>query len=303
MTLIRSQRLPRVVYLGASAGLGRIYDVAILMVARLRRTQVVIHHHSYRYINARDFLEAVVVRAAGGDALHILLCEHMRARYCQQYAVDHRRTTVLSSVMLAEREIRAMGGRLRGRVGAVGYLGPLSAEKGIWDFLALVTTLRAGSPHLLVHIAGPSADAAATAAVVQLATRDPLTRYWGAAYRADKVRFLDCVDVLIFPSRYRHEAEPLVVYEALAAGIPVIATQVGCVRALEAASGVFVLAGTADFPAKAADVVAGWLRDPAAYAAASAAARQHFVNHLELSDDEAARLLARLAAGEIFKGL
>jgi glycosyltransferase involved in cell wall biosynthesis len=289
------------VYLGASAGLGRVYDVAILIVARLRRTQVVIHHHSYRYINARDFLGAVVVRAAGGDALHILLCEHMRARYCQQYAIDRRRTTVLSSVMLAEREIRAMGARLRRRVGAVGYLGPLSAEKGIWDFLALVTTLRAGSPHLLSHIAGPSADPAATAAVVQFAAGDPQTRYWGATYRADKVRFLDGVDVLIFPSRYRHEAEPLVVYEALAAGIPVIATQVGCLREIGPASGVFVLTDK-DFPTKAADVIAGWLRDPAAYAAASAEARQHFVNRLKHADGEAARLLVRLAAGEATTG-
>jgi glycosyltransferase involved in cell wall biosynthesis len=299
MTLIGSRAFPRVAYLGASAGLGRVYDLAILLAARMTRTRVVIHHHSYRYVNKPDLLESAVVLTAGVDAVHILLCEHMRRRFCDQYAVDRRRTRVLSSAMLAEPEIRAMGGNARSQVGAVGYLGRLTAEKGIWDFLAVIAALRARGSKLLAHIAGPVDDPVIAAAVAQFVAADPGTRYWGAIYRADKVRLLDGIDVLIFPSRYRHEAEPLVVYEALAAGAPVVTTGVGCLRGLQPASGVFVVQDDTEFSTKAADIILGWLRDSATYAAASADARQYFVNQREHADRKAAAFLARLAGGDL----
>jgi glycosyltransferase involved in cell wall biosynthesis len=276
------------------ATLPEVYDVVILLAARSRKARIVIHHHSYRYVNKRDLLESAVVRAAGARALHILLCEHMRTSFCDQYSVDLHRTTVLSSVMLAEREIRAMPGRLRSRVDAVGYLGTISPEKGISEFLKITSSVRGSGAKLLAHIAGPSADRASSAAVADLATRDPSTRYWGSLYGAEKVQFLDSVDVLIFPSRYPHEAEPLVVYEALAAGIPVVSTRVGCLRTLEPSSGVFVLPDAANFTVAAVDVITGWLRDPRAYAAASARARQYFMQRLAEADSEAARLLAHL---------
>jgi glycosyltransferase involved in cell wall biosynthesis len=294
MTLLLSRKFPDVVYLGASGGLGRVYDVVILLAARARKARIVIHHHSYRYVNKRDLLESAVVRAAGASALHILLCEHMRTSFCDQYAVDRISTTVLSSAMLAERAIRAMPGRLRSRVDAIGYLGTLSPEKGISEFLAITSSVRGSGAKLLAHIAGPSADRASSAAVADLVTRDPSTRYWGPLHGAEKVQFLDSVDVLIFPSRYPHEAEPLVVYEALAAGIPVVSTRVGCLRTLESSSGVFVLPDAVNFTAAAVDVIAGWLHDPRAYAAASAAARQYFIHRLAEADSEVGRLLAHL---------
>jgi glycosyltransferase involved in cell wall biosynthesis len=198
--------------------------------------------------------------------------------------------------MLAEREIRILPGRVRSRVGAIGFLGTLSEEKGIWDFLAVINELRARNFGLQVHIAGPVADTAARIAIAELVTADQKTRYWGSVYRSDKVRFLDSVDVLLFPSRYSHEAEPLVVYEALAAGIPVVTTGRGCLRTLVPASGVFVVQDGVNFATRATDMIAGWLRDPASFTAASADARQHFVNGLELADREVAIFLAQIVS-------
>lgn len=295
--LIVSHRSPRVAYLGASAGLGRLYDVAILLAARLGQTQVVVHHHSYRYLNGRELLEAVVVRAAGRHAIHVLLCNHMRSRFCELYGVQLPRAEVLSSVMFAEPEIRAASGRVRTRLGAIGYLGNLSADKGIWEFLTVIASLRAEHSRLQVRIAGPGADPEATSAVIKLAAQDPLTHYWGPVYQADKVRFLDEVDVLLFPSRYPHEAAPLVIFEALAVGIPVISTDVGCLRTFDPTSGVVVVQNSTEFSDRATDAIDLWLRDPGLYAATSAAARQHFVSRLEVADTETLRILATLAGG------
>ena len=41
---------------------------------------------------------------------------------------------------------------------------------------------------------------------------------------------LSTIDTFLFPSEYRHEAAPLVVVEALAAGARVIASNIGCIK-------------------------------------------------------------------------
>ncbi|MCG3024525.1 glycosyltransferase, partial [Escherichia coli] len=55
-------------------------------------------------------------------------------------------------------------------------------------------------------------------------------KYFGPVYGEDKTRFLNDLDVFIFPSRYYNEAEPLVVYEAAASGNYVIGSEVGSMK-------------------------------------------------------------------------
>ena len=43
---------------------------------------------------------------------------------------------------------------------------------------------------------------------------------------------MDSLDVLLFPTSYRNEAEPIAILEALAYGIPVIAWDRGCIGSI-----------------------------------------------------------------------
>lgn len=75
-----------------------------------------------------------------------------------------------------------------------------------------------------------------------------------------KWRLLESADVLLFPSTYRYEAQPLTIIEAMSLGVPVVAYDVGGVRDLveDGVTGRLVTAGDEDALAGALET----LRDP-----------------------------------------
>jgi glycosyltransferase involved in cell wall biosynthesis len=75
------------------------------------------------------------------------------------------------------------------------------------------------------------------------------------------MEFLAQVDVFLFPSRYRHEAQPLVILEAQAAGARVVATNVGCVSSMLRSADVATTSGR--FSAEVEHLVRALLRDGA----------------------------------------
>jgi glycosyltransferase involved in cell wall biosynthesis len=105
--------------------------------------------------------------------------------------------------------LRARGGEFR-----IGYLGALEPKKGIEDLLHAASLLSVADVE--VALAGEGSLAAA------LAGR-PRCRLHGRV--ADPRSFLAGLDVFAFPSH--QEAMPLALLEAMAAGLPVVATRVG----------------------------------------------------------------------------
>ncbi|CAN5317494.1 glycosyltransferase family 4 protein [soil metagenome] len=94
-------------------------------------------------------------------------------------------------------------------------------------------------------------------------------RFVGA--RSDVPTWMAAADVFVLPSAW--EARALVVQEALAAGLPVVASAVGGLPDLVADAGVLVRVGD---PRELADAVVGLLSDPQRRAALAAAGRQRW---------------------------
>ena len=101
----------------------------------------------------------------------------------------------------------------------------------------------------------------------------PHVTYRGAAYGAEKDAAYASMDALLFPTRYVNEAAPIVVYEALARGIPVIANRRGCVPDMLRAGG-GVLQDEGSFVAGAVEQVVSWIHDPWSFRHASECALQ-----------------------------
>jgi glycosyltransferase involved in cell wall biosynthesis len=159
---------------------------------------------------------------------------------------------------------RALGLPAEGVV--VGWVGRLSPEKGPDVLVRALAT--PGAPQVRVAVVGGGKmGAAVRAEAVQLGVADRIV--WtgpvpGAA------ALLPAFDLLVLSSRT--EGTPIVLFEAMAAGIPVVATRVGGVPDVVGEDGA-LLVPPGD-PAALAAALDACLADPEAAAARVAAARQ-----------------------------
>jgi glycosyltransferase involved in cell wall biosynthesis len=105
----------------------------------------------------------------------------------------------------------------------VGAAGRLSPEKGFGVLVEAAAPLLHADPALGFILFGDGALRERLGR--QIAQAGLVGRFWLAGFRTDLDRFLPCLDLLVLPSFT--EGMPNVVLEALAAGVPVVATAVG----------------------------------------------------------------------------
>lgn len=203
-----------IVYISLSGGSGLIYDVVSCFLARLRKAKMKLHHHSYAYINHYSPFMAFVVRQGGK---HIFLSPSMAAAFRARYGPVPGVTISNLAFFPAELSEVETDRPLR----TIGYLSNISFEKGVERFLTVVETLRARGSRITARLAGPIADPAVSACLKAVQGRCEGIEHVGPVYGPAKAAFLDSLDYFAFPSLYVNEAQPMVVYEAQLAGLPV----------------------------------------------------------------------------------
>ncbi len=176
-------------------------------------------------------------------------------------------------------------------VPVVAFLGRLSPEKGPEVFLraALIAHANLPTAHFVFIGDGPLAPTLRDSiARFHLADRVHL-----AGLRRDVARALNDVDVLVSSSH--SEAMPLAVLEAMASGLPVVATRVGGVPDMidQGESGWLVAPNDFEDIAARLQQIVGM---PGELARMSAAARKRAVDKMSLADsvDRMAQLMTRL---------
>ena len=215
------------VYISLSGGLGLLYDLIIAAIARLRRHKLIFHHHSFAYLTQSSPIMRAIIGVAGADQIHIALCSVMAERLRERYNPGLRTEVISNFAFLGALEPHGTNSS-RG-LSAIGYLSNISFEKGIDRFLDVMAALRASGSRLTGRIAGPFADHSVKHYVEERVAEIGGIEYVGPVFGESKSRFLSSIDMLVFPTRYLHEAQPLVVYEAQAAGVVVSASDRGCI--------------------------------------------------------------------------
>jgi glycosyltransferase involved in cell wall biosynthesis len=128
----------------------------------------------------------------------------------------------------------------------------LRSEKRVPEFVRAVQRARESSPQLIGLIAGDGPDRPAVEAAL---AGDPSIRLLG--HRDDVSRLLQAVDLFVLTSDF--EALPMAILEAIAAGLPVLATRVGSVAdaVLDGQTGRLVAAGDWNALARGLSELAG----------------------------------------------
>jgi glycosyltransferase involved in cell wall biosynthesis len=264
-------------------------------LARLGGYEISIHHRSFSYIEQPSLLMRVLVELAGSNAVHIFLCDAMRDKFEGRYGVIRNRMVVsnaffVRSNLAVERTIPT-DGLIR-----IGHMSNLSYEKGLFDFLDLLRALRQSGVPFRGVLAGPAVSSSSSAAIGAAQQEfGAALDYRNAVYGEAKTTFFQDIDVFVFATRYRFEAQPNVVFEALSVGVPVIAYGRGCVASdLPEACGMAVPVDT-DFVAAAYARIVFWVSDPASLRASSVEARKEARRACEASEQAFQDMLDSIA--------
>ena len=112
------------------------------------------------------------------------------------------------------------------------FLSNLFAEKGIFDLLQVFEKLCHEHSNIFLSIAGAPLYNFDKELQQYLAEKPHLkekVNYIGPVYGEKKVQLLKDSDIFVFPSYFSEECFPLVILEAMAAGLPVVASDIGAV--------------------------------------------------------------------------
>ena len=228
----RARRTSDVVYVACSGGLGVLAEAWCVLLARSRRASLIVHHHNFNYLVERSRVYEAVQRLLFRGATHVVLCDHM-ADLLVATGAPRNRIRVVSNVTTMDAPPSHLTGSTPPEpAGApaplrVGHLSNLSADKGLETMVELVDRCPTGIRFMLYGAPqAPSDQATLDRAIERFPDR---LEAIAPTDRAAVWAFLSSIDVFVFPSRFRNEAAPLVVYEALRAGLPVIASDRGCI--------------------------------------------------------------------------
>jgi len=266
-------RIPQsgvLLYLAMSGGIGQVYDGLFLLIGRAKKLRRVVHHHSYAYLDHENLLTRAVINMAGPHTVHVVLSQQMADLLIERYGVSEVR--VVSNAIFEQQ----VSSRSRKTCRAIGYLGNICAAKGIQEFIDVARACLAHGTVSHVEVAGPCQEPEWQSRINELEKREHGFHYHGPVYGDMKERFFDAIDVLVFPTKYANEAEPLVVLEALNRGIPVVAWDRGAIAELIMDRAGCVVPRGQPFVDRAMEYITELTQSPAVFQGACRAAATSF---------------------------
>ena len=264
----------RALYMSVSGGLGQVYELLFVLLARSKAMRVFLHHHSFAYLDRPHRVTTWLVAAAGKHATHIALSPGMAERLRSSYPRVGSVVAISNAALLLS--VFAEPAPVKVRLRMLGFLSNIAVEKGVLEFLDVCAAVQERGLPINARLAGPFQDAKVEQVVRQRLADLPHVEYLGPVYGEHKADFYAGTDVLLFPTRYVNEAEPLTVHEAMSAGVPVIAYGRGAIpEILTPACGEVVSIGD-DFKSAAMAQIVAWHEAPQMFQAASLAASARF---------------------------
>jgi len=224
---------PGLVYLSISQStIGFLRDSLFVVLARVFRARVVIHLHGGNFrawYDARSSLMQRLVRyVLSLVAAFVILGETFRCSF--EGIIEPRKLRVVpNGIDWPGHDGIAPRKRARRRIL---YLGTLSKAKGAIVLLQSVAQVASKFPNIEFVFAGRwlrESDRAEAQALLHDLRTAVAAKFVGEVAGAQKRTLFESSDIFVFPG-LQQEGQPLVVIEAMAAGLPVIFTDRGCLK-------------------------------------------------------------------------
>jgi glycosyltransferase involved in cell wall biosynthesis len=145
----------------------------------------------------------------------------------------------------------------------IGFLSNITKEKGGWEVIRLAEAIRKRGWPIKLKVAGPCEDLRLLQSL-QNAHDDNLLEWIGPVYAKQRDEFWSSIDLFVFPTNYKNEAEPLVVWEALLFENPVLAYDRGCISTQVGSAGK-IISKSSIFVASAMEQLELWQENPQLY--------------------------------------
>lgn len=230
----KENRKDGIVYVALSGGWGQVVDGVFILIARSMGIPIVLHHHSFSYLNEQRWITKICLQCAGQKSQHITLCVRMAKLLIERYdRYPINVHSISNSAFLWPKNINnfliepTYPDALNEQPLRIGIIGNLNVEKGILRFLDAVVKLHDAGLAVQSEIAGPI-DSVVEDLVKDRTRAIAKLRLWGPVYGEQKEEFWRSIDVLLFPSSYANEAEPVTILEAFIHNVAVIGTARGC---------------------------------------------------------------------------
>lgn len=273
LQLVRRRRQSAAVVLSVDAGSGMLYCILLVLTARLLGYRTTLDHHSHLYVTRYSGLMAALVVAAGRSSTHLFKCELVLAKFRRLYSLRSH-AEVLGVAYAADAPFSALRATGDPRPLVLGHLSNLSVEKGLAEVVDVARKAKQIGLASNFVLAGP-VSSKHEQALVNDASLGDYADYRGPVFGDRKEEFFRDIDVFLFPSRYRNELSPLVVWESLLRGIPIIAFEVGCLTHAAAGEGSLVLDPGGPFLEPALKQLRVWMEDPDALRQAGQSSREY----------------------------
>lgn len=219
----------KTLYLACEGGLGLAYTFLFTLTARCLGFQTYLHHHSFQYIDRGSVLMAAILLISGDHLTHVFLCPHMAERFAGRYGQRIKTRILSNSAFVEERPLASKSSDDAPLT--LGLLSNLSEDKGLGLFVQTMREALEKGLNVRGILAGPPASEKERALIEQaLSEFSDKLAYWGPLYGTEKDRFFSAIDVFVFPTRYINEAQPTVIFEAMAYGVPVLSYDRGCIK-------------------------------------------------------------------------
>ena len=264
---------------------GLIADTVRALLLSVAFRRVWLHHHVSSYCNKKNILMTAILWILSSKTRHVVLDTTMAKKLEALY--EARRFFVLNNASLVQ--ARSDVPRDGEKSLTVGFLGNLTREKGVIEALATMRAISELNNDLNFLVAGPLIDAEVSENLDTFVSCDPVRRkHLGLVIGTEKQAFYQDVDILLFPTKYKNEAQPLTIYEGLANGCVVLATPFGGIP--EQLAGLNTCFEPGDYLNKTVELVSEWIDQPEKLSAAQIAARDQFERHRKISEKQLSEL-------------